>query len=85
MPLVAGQGNSKPTCKAVECHSARMVEASPALALVLVQHESMADNGSALGRDKREKESERESKRERKKECLYESQVNRMEGRMKGM
>lgn len=37
------------TFKAVERHSARMVESSPALALVLVQHKSVANDGSALG------------------------------------
>lgn len=59
MPHVAGQGNRKPTCETVECHSARVVEASPALALVVVQHESMSDNGIALGKDERERERKR--------------------------
>lgn len=33
-----------------------MVESSPALALVLVQHKSMADDGSALGERNAEKD-----------------------------
>lgn len=46
--VLTTQRDSQPTFVAIEGHSAGMVESRPALALVFVQHEAMADDGSAL-------------------------------------
>lgn len=70
----------KPTFIAIERHAAWMVESSPALALVLVQHKSMANDGGALGgRKQAEKEKKRLANKKKRKRKMVSVSKKRVE------